>query len=176
MSYYGLPLKGASMVLISKQTPAGASTCVFNGLTSAYAYYEIHFYNITRGSVNRSLQAKFSADNGSTFLGSGYLSADLINGFNSATLGNTNASANIVLSGTLSTVTVPLNGVINLYNFGSALVPTLIARTDYRTGANEQLGVAYATNSTTGVNAIEFFMSTSTFSGGTFVLYGFKGS
>lgn len=176
MSYYGKGIPGATMVLISSIAAAGRSTVVFTGLTSAYGYYEVHFYHITRGGINRSLQAKFSADNGSTFLGSGYLSADLINAYNTATLGNTNASANIVLSGTLSTESVPLNGIVYLYNFGSALVPSLIARTDYRSGANEQLGVAYSTNSTTGVNAIEFLMSSSTFAGGTFVLYGVKSS
>lgn len=169
-----------SLILISTQAAANVATLSFtSGITSTYKNYIVIFDTIVPANTGSGveLQMLFSVDGGSNYLATNYQSGRFSSNYNSATMGNSNATTFCLIGGGAeSTQNTPyLSGSINLYNLASSTPPayTGVAFGQRFVDNTQQQSRSFGYNTTTtGVNALRFLFGTGNITSGTFTLYG----
>ncbi len=169
-TYQNIP--GTSLVVLSSQTTASASNISFTSLiTSTYPTYLLEFKNVKVLTNNRRISVQYSADNGSTWLNTNYISGNIRTNYNSTSFSSTAQTTESILCVT-QTNSVISSGYLYLYNFATSNIPVIVG--SYTT-TTSSLNKSFGTNSTTGINAINI-LGVSTNISGTFTLYGVKQS
>ncbi len=164
-----------SMVLLQTLTASNSASLVFTDtyITTSYAYYFIQINEIFPVSNGVQLVLNLSTNNGSTYVSTGFAASLLSNPYNSATLTNTNSTANMPLSlaAGLSS-TIGISGYLNLYGLAVSSTGVFVPGQLYSGTTNYIVGGAYIPIIATTVNALQFIMSSGNIASGTISLYG----
>lgn len=162
-----------AMTLISTATASSSATITFTGLSSTYAVYVVYFYNVQPVTDNVHMRMRTSSDNGSTY-DSGASDYQWSRQRGSATDASA-ADDNIDMSQTFGNASNEINsGFINIYDPAGAHYTEITFDMSYM---NNITVLSYifgsgVRQSTSGVNAIQFYMSSGNIASGTFKLYG----
>jgi hypothetical protein len=113
----------------------------------------------------------WSTNNGSSYLSSLFKTGILYNTYTSATLANTISTTNCVLTPSVASANIPLNGILYL-NFNTSAVAAYNGQI-YIPDATTKNVVCYGVNTgTTTINNISFSYGSGNITSGTLSLYG----
>ena len=173
----------SAMTLISTATASSSASVTFTGLTSAYSSYLFILNGIAPSANTQYLRVRTSTNNGSSYDTTGY--AYSIVGLNSNNVGysalGTDSSAN---SGTgfiglnvdyLTTTGGGWNGTLLLINPSSALANKnfiISGAAPINTTDASSINGFGSRLTTSAVNAVQFYFSSTNIASGTFKLYG----
>lgn len=158
--------------LIRTATASSSASIAFTSTDiTGYTEYAVLFSTINNATGTVVLNMDWSTNNGSTYLGSGFVSGLLSNNYNSATLANSNSTSTCPLTPSITNTSVPIAGILYL-NFPASA----IAFFNGQLFLNDTTGVyseCYGANTgTTTINNIRFSYSSGNITSGTISLYG----
>lgn len=173
-SYQNIP--GTSMVFLYTVTvgAAVASIPFTSLLSSTYSLYCLQFYNLKLVSNNRTIALELSADNGSTWITTDYLSMNLRNQYTSTTMSAGIATARMLMMPPVVSNAAFNSGTVWMYNMVSANIPVIIGQHSQVVGSFSSRSTA--SNINTGINAFQVIGNLTNIAAGTFNLYGMKNS
>lgn len=167
---------GASLVLISSQTASNVASISWTGL-STYTNYLLIWRGVWPITSTATMQLLVSADSGSNYQTTGYLSGLNYSPYNLTTLTNLNSTAAYVLTGPLNSgVSTGGNVWIHSINTGDITMINGTCSWADTTLATRAFGTIGGSQGTTGVNAIKVQMSSGNINIGVFDLYGIRES
>lgn len=161
------------MTKIATVTASASATLTFTSsdITSSYTRYFIKITQLV-SSAGTGLRVAFSTNNGSSYITSGYQSCGFRNAYNTATLSRTSGIAIAGLT-LLSNSTDTLNGFMFFFA-GTGIQSAYVGRgSSYASTGGVMTNHFWGgSNAATGVNNIQFSMSSGTFTTGSITLYG----
>jgi hypothetical protein len=169
------------LVLLEQHTASASSTLDFDSwYSSTYDDYEIHLVDVMAGTTAQALQMRVSNDTGSSYISSGYHYGliTVTNLAGSASSANTGGSAagQFLIFSALDTGGDGVRGVIRLMGpGGSATRKTVLINVTASTSASHGSYNGFGTvlpGSSTGIDAVRFFMSSGNIASGTIRIYG----
>jgi hypothetical protein len=158
-------------VLLSSQTSGYGFTSL---ISSTYTNYVWVISSLLPATATSGIVLYVSTNNGSGYLGSGYISACNSQAYTTATLTNSNASTGIFLSPYTTLGTTSLyNAIVMGYNIGNGGVPFFTFEASYvGTAGTAECAQGSAVNSTSGINAVSFQGGSGGITSGTITMYG----
>lgn len=169
---------GNSFVLItSKSAVGGASTVPFtSAITSTYSTYFLLFTDLSAASGHTDTPVmRWSTNNGSTYVSTGYQSSVDWFSYNSTSVANFPNTDRMAIGASPVGGTVGTNGFIWMHNLTNGANAYMYGQAYDDDGGSFQRHMSISSSSsTTNVNAFEIFWNggATTFGTGTFSLYG----
>lgn len=155
--------------LTASNSASVAFTSTF--ITNTYSAYFITFQNIISVTNGVTFVMDWSTDNGSTYLNTNFQSGNTSNGWNSATIVNTNSTSTNPLVGTASQSNVfPTSGQVYIYIVGTSLLTNMVGQ--FYQGANTYGSIYGGRLTAITLNNVKFSMTSGNISTGIITLYG----
>jgi hypothetical protein len=159
-------------VLISSQTASSSASISFTGLT-AYPIYFVTIQQAVPATNAQFMLMQMSSNNGSSWVTSGYLAGCTYFNYNGSTGANQSNSSGWALSDVMSNSTGYLSASFYIYGANVAINPNISGTCSfYNSGNRYVFGIVGGVGGSTGLNAINFLMSSGNISSGIFTLYG----
>jgi hypothetical protein len=163
---------GASLVLIQSQAASGASISFTTGLNSTYPVYMIVITAIQVSAGNPDLHMDFSTDGGSNYVNSGLTTGVNYNAYNTTITTNSNSTTTGIIGVSIAS-NATYNAIIYINNIGVGRSATYHGTHQWYNGTTWLFGtMGGSTGASTGVNALKFLPTSSTFATGTISIYG----
>lgn len=163
-------------IFVATQSASTSASISFTGL-GTYPTLLVIFRSVWAATATANLTMVVSSDNGSNYANSGYQASVNYSAYNLTTLVNINSTSVYPLSGPCAANT-NVSGQIFITGTGTGDVNVVNGQVCYpdSTLAVRAFGTIGGSNTTTGVNAIRFLMSSGNLTIGTFDVYGLRES
>lgn len=162
-----------SWILLNTQTASNSASLTFTStyITSTYVSYVVIIRGINNATGTTTLSMNWSTNNGSSYLSSLFKTGIIYNTYNSGTLANAISTTNCVLTPSISSTNISLNGILYL-NFNTSAIAAYNGQI-FNPDATTKNIVCYGVNTgTTTINNISFSYSSGNITSGTLSLYG----
>ena len=173
-TWQAAPVAAGAWFLIRTATASSSASLTFTSsdITASYTEYVAILTNISNAGTTTVLNMDWSTNNGSTYLGSGYQSANNSNPYNSNTVTNASSAATNPLTPSISSAGAFINGIMFLALPTTAAVSSMVGQVFIGETTSVYADVMGYNTGTTSINNIRFSFSSGNIASGTISLYG----